>query len=125
MTSLVALLVYVASAAHLRSQLARIVSAIVVLLPMASEVPDAIANAHWYGLYAVFWVLLWTPRRAPGGSSPSWSCSVAGSDVLVLVFSRLLWYAPFGGRRTVAGSGTASCWPACSARRKWCSWPGC
>jgi hypothetical protein len=103
-TGLVMLLVYVASGAHLRSTLSRVVvAAIVVVMPLANEIPDSIANLHWAGLYAMFWVLLWTPRGSAGaGAGPGGTAGrivaaavvllVAGSDILVLIYLPLaLW----------------------------------
>jgi hypothetical protein len=87
-TALAALLVYVISGAHLRGQLSRLlVSAVVVVMPLANEVPDSIANLHWIGLYAVFWVLLWIPRGTAGRIVGVIVVGlVAGSDILVLSY---------------------------------------
>jgi hypothetical protein len=87
-TALAALLVYVASGAHLRGWLSRLlVSAVVVAMPLANEVPDSIANLHWIGLYAVFWVLLWTPRGIAGRIVGVTVVGlVTGSDILVLAY---------------------------------------
>jgi hypothetical protein len=87
--ALLAFLVYVASAAHLSSQTARvIVSAGLIVVPLAQdEVLNSIANFHWYGLYALFWVLLWGPR-ARGGQAVAvvTTLLVATSDILVVAF---------------------------------------
>jgi hypothetical protein len=87
-TALLAVFVYVASAAHLRSRLARVlVAAVAVLVPAAGEISDSIANFHWVGLYAVFWALLWVPRRWVGRVvAIAVVLLVAGSDILVVVF---------------------------------------
>src|SRR5439155_8544117 len=52
-TGLVAVFVYVASAGHLSSTLSRLmVSGIVLVIPIAQgDLPNALANLHWYGLY--------------------------------------------------------------------------
>ncbi|PRY32028.1 hypothetical protein CLV70_102239 [Pseudosporangium ferrugineum] len=88
-TGLLALLVYVASAAHLRSRLSRVlVSAGLVVVPVAQdEVLNSVANFHWYGLYALFWVLLWSPRgRAGRVVAVATVLLVATSDILVAAF---------------------------------------
>jgi hypothetical protein len=57
------------------------------VMPLANEVPDSIANLHWIGLYAVFWVLLWTPRGTAGRIvGAAVIVLVAGSDILVLAY---------------------------------------
>ncbi|WP_433318570.1 hypothetical protein [Micromonospora chersina] len=95
--ALLALLVYVASAAHLASSLSRLlVSATVLVVPVGQgEVLNSIANFHWYGLYALFWVLIWTPRtRAGRGVAVVVTVLVAASDILCVVFVPLvLWRA--------------------------------
>jgi len=67
-TALLALVVYVASAAHLPSRLARgLVAAVPLVVPVGTdEVPNSICNLHWAGLYALFWVLLWVPAQRTG-----------------------------------------------------------
>jgi hypothetical protein len=102
--ALLALLVYVASAAHLPSRLSRIiVSAGLVVVPVAQdEVLNSIANFHWYGLYALFWVLLWSPRgRAGRAVAVATVLLVATSDILVLVFVPLALFRAL--RHTGAG----------------------
>jgi hypothetical protein len=87
--ALLALLVYVASAAHLTSTVARIVvSALVVVVPVAQdEVLNSVANFHWYGLYVLFWVFLWSPRsRAGQVVAVAAVLLVATSDILVLAY---------------------------------------
>jgi hypothetical protein len=87
--ALLALLVYVASAAHLTSQPARVVvAAVVVVVPVAQdEVLNSVANFHWYGLYALFWVLLWSPRgRAGQVIAVATVFLVAASDIIALVY---------------------------------------
>lgn len=63
--SLIALLVYAASRAYLRSSPVRFAhAALVVVLPVGlSEPLDNLTNLHWFLLYGVFWALLW--RSAP------------------------------------------------------------
>ncbi|MGN9910395.1 hypothetical protein ACTMTJ_22840 [Phytohabitans sp. LJ34] len=95
--SLLALLVYTASGSHLTGQLSRVlVSAVVVVVPLAQgDVLNSIANFHWYGLYALFWVLIWTPSR-PAGRAVAVAVTflVAASDIIAVVFVPLaLWRA--------------------------------
>ncbi|HEX2774608.1 MAG TPA: hypothetical protein VHN18_19580 [Micromonosporaceae bacterium] len=87
--ALIALLVYVASGAHLTSPLSRlIVAAIVVAVPVAqSDILNSAANLHWYGLYALFWVFLWSPGSRIGRSLAAVVVVlVALSDILAVVF---------------------------------------
>lgn len=95
--ALVAVLVYRASAAHLPSTTSRLlVSAPVVLVPVAQgDVLNSIANFHWFGMYALFWLLIWTPdSRLERIVAVATVFLVAGSDILVMVFVPLaLWRA--------------------------------
>lgn len=100
-TAVLAVLVYVASARHLPSRTARVVAAAVVLVaPLAQDdVPNSIANLHWPALYALFWVLLWTPARWPGRAvAVAVVALVATSDILVVALLPLA-VARFAGRR--------------------------
>lgn len=101
-----ALLVHTASAAHLRTPLARfLAAAVVVVVPLAQEeLPNSIANLHWYGLYALFWTLVWTPRgRAGRIVACAVVFAVAASDILTLAFVPLALaraaHRPAAGRR--------------------------
>lgn len=62
-----ALLIYHASAGHIRSAWLRaLLAAALVLLPAAPmEIIDSGVNSVWYMLPALFWVLLWRPRTRP------------------------------------------------------------
>jgi hypothetical protein len=95
--ALLALLVYVASGQHLPSRWSRLlVSAPIVAVPVAQgDVLNSIANLHWYGLYALFWMLIWTPTgRAGRAIATAVVFLVAASDILVVVFIPLaLWRA--------------------------------
>lgn len=95
--ALLALLVYVASGEHLPSRWSRLlVSAPIVAVPVAQgDVLNSIANLHWYGLYALFWMLIWTPTgRAGRVIATAVVFLVAASDILVVVFIPLaLWRA--------------------------------
>ncbi|WP_281905325.1 hypothetical protein [Phytohabitans aurantiacus] len=106
--ALLALLVYVASGEHLPSRWSRLlVSAPIVAVPVAQgDVLNSIANLHWYGLYALFWMLIWTPTgRAGRVIATAVVFLVAASDILVVVFIPLaLWRAmrrPSGNRHGV------------------------
>jgi hypothetical protein len=95
---LLAVLVYVASGAHLQSQVARVlVSALVVVVPVAQdEVLNSIANFHWYGLYVLFWVFLWSPRsRLAQVVAVLTVFLVATSDILVLAYLPLALFRAF------------------------------
>lgn len=86
-TAGLAVLVYVASAAHLRSTVARVAAAAITVVPPLAQqdVPNSIANLHWPALYALFWVLLWTPVAWPGRVvAVATTALVATSDILVL-----------------------------------------
>ena len=88
-TALLAVLVYVASVAHLRTRLARtLAAAVVVVAPLATaEVPNSIANLQWPGLYALFWMLVWTPRARSGRIvAATVTVAVATSSILAVVF---------------------------------------
>ncbi|MFD0748013.1 hypothetical protein ACFQ1L_44260 [Phytohabitans flavus] len=93
--SLLAVLVYVASGSHLTGTLSRVlVSAVVVVVPVAQgDVLNSIANFHWYGLYALFWMLVWTPSRPAGRAlAVAVTFLVAASDIVAVVFVPLaLW----------------------------------
>jgi hypothetical protein len=102
MTALFGLVVYVASGAHLRTPLARLVaSAIVVVPPVGmADVPNSLCNLHWGGLYALLWVLLWTPRGRLGkGVAVGTALLVALTNILVVVFLPLAVVRLFFGPR--------------------------
>jgi len=88
-TAGVAVLVFVASTGHLSSLLARVlVAAPVVVAPLAQqEVPNSVANLHWPALYAVFWLLIWTPPGRVGRMvAPAVLLLTALSDILIVAF---------------------------------------
>jgi hypothetical protein len=95
--ALIALLVYRASEGHLASVPARVlVAAPVVVVPISQgDVLNSIANFHWFGLYALFWLLIWTPTgRAGRVLAVGTVFLIAASDILVMVFVPLaLWRA--------------------------------
>src|SRR6266540_3528958 len=104
-TALIALFVFVASGAHLRSTLSRLlVSAVVIVMPLANENSNSPANLHWAGLYAVFWALIWRPRSLAGRVvAAAVVVLVAFSDILVLIYLplallRVVRRPPEGGR---------------------------
>lgn len=88
-TASLAVVVYVAAAGHFSSTTARVlVAAPVVVAPLAQqEVPNSVANLHWPALYAVFWLLLWTPRRRAGRVVALCGMGLTAlSDILIMVF---------------------------------------
>ena len=105
-TALLSVLVYLASAGHLRTRVARtLAAALVVVAPLATdEVPNSIANLQWPGLYALFWMLLWTPRTVSGRIvAAAVTFTVATSSILAVVFvplalARLAWSRGAGRR---------------------------
>ncbi|MEV4320362.1 hypothetical protein [Actinocrispum sp. NPDC049592] len=68
---LLAVQVYVAAGAHVRNRWARVaVAAPLLLVPVAENMYSEIYNRpvclHFFALYALFWVLLWTPSSRAG-----------------------------------------------------------
>jgi hypothetical protein len=59
-----ALLVYHASAEHIRSRVPRACLAVLTALPVfgAGEISNNIVNLQWYLLYITFWMFLWNPQ---------------------------------------------------------------
>ena len=101
-TSLFALFVYVASAAHLRAPAARLAAAAVaVLTPVGmQDVPNSLCNLHWAGMYAVCWALLYVPRGRPGkAASVAVVVVMALTNILVAVFLPLALLRVVGCRR--------------------------
>ena len=71
--ALLALLIYVASGAHIQHRLARIlVAAPMLFAPVAenylSEIYNRPACIHFFVMYALFWTILWVPGSAVGRS---------------------------------------------------------
>jgi len=85
-TALLALLVYAAAAGHLPPPTRVVAAAMVVAVPLAQgDLPNSVANLHWPALYALFWVLLWTPATLAGRVvAVGTTVLVALSDVLVV-----------------------------------------
>jgi hypothetical protein len=91
--SLLALVVYVASAAALRSPVLRgTVAAVAVVTPVGGyEVPNSLANVQWAALYALFWVALWVPAsRAGQVVEVVTGLAVATTSILAIAFLPLL-----------------------------------
>lgn len=70
-TALTALIVYVASRAHLRSVLARAVAAVPVLVVpvgenLAATLANNVATLQFAATYTLLWVLLWAPATRTG-----------------------------------------------------------
>lgn len=76
--SSLALVVYCATAGHIRSvPLRALLAASVVLLPLGQEeVFNNVANIHWFLIFTSAWVLLWDPESTAG--------QAVGALVLVL-----------------------------------------
>jgi hypothetical protein len=88
-TALFALAVYVASGAHLRTPLARLVASAVAVVPPVGmvDVPNSLCNLHWPGMYALLWMLLWVPRGRIGKAcAVAVVLVVALTNIMVLVF---------------------------------------
>ena len=92
-TSLLSLMVYVASGGVLPNRLQRLlVSAPMVVLPLAqSEMLNSIAMLRWYFIYATFWAVLWIPSTRWGRIiGPSVVILAALSDAVVWIFLPLV-----------------------------------
>ncbi len=88
LTALFGVLIYIASGAHLRSRLARFVSAAFAVVPPLAmqDLPNSLCNLHWPGLYALFWVLLWVPSgRAGRVIGVALAAVIAATNILALV----------------------------------------
>lgn len=87
-----AVVVFHASAGHIRSVTLRVLAgAAVLLLPVASlEIADSTVNALWYLILALFWAVLWRPRTRSGMAAAAAVAFLAASaQPLVLVFAPL------------------------------------
>lgn len=92
-TSLLSLMVYVASGGILQNRLQRLlVSAPMVVLPLAqSEMLNSIAMLRWYFIYATFWAMLWVPQTRWGRIiGPAVVILAALSDAVVWIFLPLV-----------------------------------
>jgi hypothetical protein len=109
--SLLALVVYVASGAALRSPVLRgIAAAVAVVTPVGGyEVPNSLANVQWAALYALFWVALWVPAtRAGRAVAVLTGLVVSTTSILAIVFVPLIgvrwWWRRDRLSRWLAGS---------------------
>jgi hypothetical protein len=87
-----ALLIYRASAGHIRSTVIRAALAgAVVLVPVGqAEVTNNAANLHWFLMFAAFWVLLWRPRHPLALATGALVVFLAGaSDPLTILLAPL------------------------------------
>jgi hypothetical protein len=87
-----ALLVYRASAGHIRSPVIRAaLSGAVILVPVGqAEVTNNAANLHWFLMFAAFWVLLWRPRHPLALATGALVVFLAGaSDPLTILLAPL------------------------------------
>lgn len=88
-----AVVVFHASAGHIRSAgLRALAGASVILLPVAElEIVDSTVDAMWYLLLALFWVALWRPRTRTGAATAAAVAFLAASaQPLTLLFAPLL-----------------------------------
>jgi hypothetical protein len=97
--ALCGLVVWHASAAHVRSPCLRgTLAALAVLVPVAGlESLDSAAYVPWYMLFASFWVLIWRPRS-------TWAAVLAGIFLLATGLSTpgLWFFAPLAALRAAA-----------------------
>lgn len=85
-----AVLVFHASAGHIRSLTLRVLAgASVLLLPIATlEIADSTVGTSWYLLLALFWAALWRPRTRWGMAAAAAVAFLASSaEPLTLVFA--------------------------------------
>lgn len=88
-----AVLVFHASAGHIRSVALRaLAGASVLFLPVVTlEIADSTVGAPWYLLLALFWAALWRPRTRAGMAAAAAIAFLASSTLpLTLVFAPLL-----------------------------------
>ena len=87
------LLVFHASAGHIRSPLLRaLLGTAVVLSPMAlMEIADSGTGSPWYLMLAMFWALLWRPRTRTGMAIAALVAFAAmTSEVILVLFAPLV-----------------------------------
>jgi hypothetical protein len=88
-----AVLVFHASAGHIRSVALRaLAAASVLLLPVATlEIADSTVGTPWFLLLPLFWVALWRPRTRAGMTAAAVSAFLASSALpLTVLFAPLL-----------------------------------
>lgn len=88
-----ALFIFHVSAGHVRSPVLRFALALaVVLLPIAlMEIADSGVDAPWYMDFALFWAVLWRPRRRAGmAGAAAIGFFTAASTLMTVVFAPLL-----------------------------------
>lgn len=97
--SLSGLVVWFASAAHIRSPFLRgLLVALTVLSPVASlEAVVSGTYAPWYMTFAVFWLLLWRPKA-------TWSACLGGAFILLtgLSIPTIFFFVPLAVLRAIA-----------------------
>lgn len=89
-TALLAVQVYAASGAHLRHRLARVaVAAPLLVAPVAETMFMEIHNRpvclHFFAMYALFWVLLWTPATRAGRVGALFTVGMTGVSTALIV----------------------------------------
>lgn len=96
---LTGIVVWFASAAHIRSQLLRgLLVVLTVLSPVAGvEAVVSGTNVAWYMTFGAFWLLLWRPRA-------TWSACLGGVFILLTGLSSpaLFFFAPLAALRAIA-----------------------
>ena len=87
MVAALALLVFHAARAHIRSRTLRaLLSASMILLPVAgAELLNNAVNIPWWLLFATFWMLLWRPRTFAGAVLAGIVCFLATASQVVTV----------------------------------------
>jgi hypothetical protein len=88
-----AVLVFHATAGHIRSVALRVLAgASVLFLPIATlEIADSTVNTPWYLLLALFWATLWRPRTRTGMAAVAITAFLASASVpLTVIFAPLL-----------------------------------
>jgi hypothetical protein len=97
--SCTAILVFHASAGHVRRLgLRLLLTASVLLLPTALiTISDTAVNAPWYLLFGTFWALLWRPASRPARVAAALLCFAAASSTVLAVL-----YLPVAAARVIA-----------------------
>lgn len=91
--ALCALFIFHASAGHIRSTALRLLlaSGVILLSSAPMEIADSGVNTLWYLGLAMFWAVLWRPRRPAGiAVAAVVSFLVTSSTVIVILYAPLL-----------------------------------
>jgi hypothetical protein len=103
--ALLAVQVYLASGAHLTNRLARVLVAAPLLFAPAvenrmSEVYNRPVCLHFFAMYALFWVLLWTPATRRGRMAALLTVGMTGASTILIIGYLPLAAFRFAVRRT-------------------------